>query len=71
MLQLPGAACGKVVYKTRRIEMFLQAGRSARAARAAFQAITFRKAALNFAISSAVPTVTRTCVGQLGQTRPM
>jgi hypothetical protein len=68
MLQLPGAACGKVVYKTRRIEMFLQAGRSARAA---FQAITFRKAALNFAISSAVPTVTRTCMGQLGQTRPM
>ena len=34
-------------------------------------AITLRKAALNLSISSWVPMVTRTCVGQLGHTRPM
>ena len=43
----------------------------ARNAHAARQAITLRKAVLKRSISWAVPTVTRTWVGQLGQTRPM
>src|SRR6185437_1602723 len=34
-------------------------------------AVTFSKAVLNLSISSAVPMVTRTLVGQTGHTRPM